>query len=357
MKMNITTLSCVLWLATMPATSIAQDASGEHQVVFRFVGGKDMFYIPWNGNGARLDSLCSMLVPSMLEPGSVKVDGYGNDRKIVKARCNRVKTELILRRGLTEDHFLTTNRTGSFNGLNNVVVVTLPSMKAKEQSEQQIVAAKETDERLAAERAEQERKAAEAKRKAEADRLAKEQETKQVNQQENGVGTPSEPQPSTGYHFALRANMLRWATLTPDLGIEWRINRHVGIAVNGSWTSWSWDDKNRRYAMWEVTPEVRYYIGKEKRGYVGAMYKAGEFNYKLSAAGKQGDLMGGGITGGYQLKLNKALSIDFSLGLGYVRADYEKYTVIDGVRVRDGKETKNWWGPVNAGATLVWTIF
>lgn len=73
MKMNITTLSCVLWLATMPATSIAQDASGEHQVVFRFVGGKDMFYIPWNGNGARLDSLCSMLVPSMLEPGSVKV--------------------------------------------------------------------------------------------------------------------------------------------------------------------------------------------------------------------------------------------------------------------------------------------
>ena len=67
--------------------------------------------------------------------------------------------------------------------------------------------------------------------------------------------------------------------------------------------------------------------------------------------------MGGGITGGYQLKLNKALSIDFSLGLGYVRADYEKYTVIDGVLVRDGKETKNWWGPVNAGATLIWTIF
>ena len=38
------------------------------------------------------------------------------------------------------------------------------------------------------------------------------------------------------YAFALRANLLRWATLTPDLGIEWRINRHVGILVNGSWT-------------------------------------------------------------------------------------------------------------------------
>lgn len=99
----------------------------------------------------------------------------------------------------------------------------------------------------------------------------------------------------------MRANLLRWATLTPDLGIEWRINRHVGIAVNGTWASWSWDDKNRRYALWEVAPEVRWYLGKEKRGYIGAMYKAGQFNYKLSETGRQGDLMGGGIVGGYQL--------------------------------------------------------
>lgn len=350
-------LSCALWLAAMPATSVAQDASGEPQVVFRFVSGKDMFYVPWNGNGARLDSVCNILDPSMLKPGSVKVDGYGTDRKIVKTRSNRVKTELILRRGLTEEHFLTTNRIGSFNGLKNVVVVTLPSMKAKEQSEQQVVSATETDEKFAAERAEQERKAAEAQRKAEADRLAKEQEAKQAEQQANVDDTPSEPQPSAGCHFALRANLLRWATLTPDLGIEWRINRHVGIAVNGSWTSWSWDNKNRRYALWEVAPEVRYYIGKEKRGYVGAMYKAGEFNYKLSETGRQGDLMGGGIVGGYQLKLNKAFSLDFNLGVGYIHADTEKYTVIYGTRVRQGKETKNWWGPTSAGVTLVWTIF
>lgn len=98
-------------------------------------------------------------------------------------------------------------------------------------------------------------------------------------------------------------------------------------------------------------------MGKEKRGYLGAMYKAGQFNYKLSATGKQGDLMGGGITGGYQLRLNDALSLDFSVAVGCLHADYEKYTVIDGVRVRRGTETKNWWGPVNAGVTLVWKIY
>ena len=112
------------------------------------------------------------------------------------------------------------------------------------------------------------------------------------------------------------------------------------------------------------------------------MFKAGQFNYKLSGTGRQGDLMGGGITGGYQLRLNKALSLDFNVAvgclhadyekyevidgvrvragketMGCLHADYEKYEVIDGVRVRAGKETKNWWGPIGAGVTLVWKLF
>ena len=157
--------------------------------------------------------------------------------------------------------------------------------------------------------------------------------------------------------LSLRANLLRWATLTPDLGVEWRICPSWGIAVNGSWTSWSWNDKHRRYALWEVAPEVRYYMGEKKAWYLGAMFKTGQFNYKLSETGKQGDLMGGGITAGYQLRLNKALALDFNLGLGYLNADYEKYEVINGVRVRRGNETKDWWGPTNAGVTLVWKLF
>ena len=157
--------------------------------------------------------------------------------------------------------------------------------------------------------------------------------------------------------LSLRANLLRWATLTPDLGLEWRICPSWGIAVNGSWTSWTWSDKDRRYALWEVVPEVRYYMGEKKAWYLGAMFKTGQFNYKFSEAGKQGDLMGGGITAGYQLRLNKALDLDFNLGLGYLNADFEKYEVIDGVRVRRGNETKDWCGPINAGVTLVWKLF
>ena len=183
------------------------------------------------------------------------------------------------------------------------------------------------------------------------------QKAEKAAQQNTLADTPSETKITTDYHLSLRANLLRWATLTPDLGVEWRICPSWGIAVNGSWTSWTWSDKDHRYALWEVAPEVRYYMGEKKAWYLGAMFKAGQFNYKLSETGKQGDLMGGGITAGYQLRLNKALALDFNLGLGYLNADFEKYEVIDGVRVRRGNETKDWCGPINAGVTLVWKLF
>ena len=168
---------------------------------------------------------------------------------------------------------------------------------------------------------------------------------------------PDDSLSKTSSVLSLRANLLRWATLTPDLGIEWRISPSVGIMVNGSWTSWRWNNAARRYALWEVAPEARWYLGEKKAWYMGAMFKAGQFNYKLSGTGRQGDLLGGGITGGYRLRLTDALDMDFGLGLGYLNADTEKYEVIDGVRVRSGNETKHWIGPVNAGVTLVWKLF
>ncbi len=157
--------------------------------------------------------------------------------------------------------------------------------------------------------------------------------------------------------LSLRTNLLRLATLTPDIGAEWRISDGWGLLVDGSYTSWSWNGKQKRYALWEVAPQVRRYLGSGKRGYVGAMFKTGSFNYKQSRFGRQGDIIGGGIVGGCKLSLGKSLALDFSLGLGCLRADYEKYEVIGGVRVYRGDGDRIWWGPTSAGVTLVWTVF
>lgn len=159
--------------------------------------------------------------------------------------------------------------------------------------------------------------------------------------------------------LTVRANLLRWATLTPDLGLGWRINHKWTVLVNATYTSWSWNSKQRRYALWEVAPEVRRYLDfdNKHRAYAGVMYKAGSFNYKWSGTGRQGDIMGGGITGGYILPIADRLSLDFSLGLGYIHARYDRYEVIEHVRVKTGRRSGNWFGPVAAGISLVWQPF
>ena len=346
MSRKITFLTLFLWLMTVTFPVIAQQKA-DTTCIFRFVPQKDMFYVPWKGNDTELARLLEYIEnnKATILDGKLPllVDGYCNSKSCevknlatAKIRANRVKSELIIRAKIKEENFITHNH--ATEGDFVTVRLTVP---VKETA----VTDAEAEARLAAEPTVAGRRE---RQKAEAEKTA---------QQNTLADTPSETKLTNDYHLSLRANLLRWATLTPDLGLEWRICPSWGIAVNGSWTSWSWSDKDRRYALWEVAPEVRYYMGEKKAWYLGAMFKAGQFNYKISETGKQGDLMGGGITTGYQLRLNKALALDFNLGLGYLNADFEKYEVIDGVRVRCGNETKDWCGPINAGVTLVWKLF
>ena len=373
---KITFLTLFLWLMTVTFPVIAQQKT-DTTYTFRFVPQKDMFYVPWNGNDTELARLLECIENSKATIFDGKlpllVDGYCNslggeaeNLATAKIRANRVKSELITRAKIKEENFITHNH--ATGGDFVIVRLTVPAKETAAMDAEAEARRRAEAERLATEkRAEQER-LAEEQRKAEEARLAAEPtvadrrerqkaEAEKAALQNTLAGTPSETKITNDYHLSLRANLLRWATLTPDLGLEWRICPSWGIAVNGSWTSWSWSDKDRRYALWEVAPEVRYYMGEKKAWYLGAMFKTGQFNYKLSETGKQGDLMGGGITAGYQLRLNKALDLDFNLGLGYLNVDFEKYEVIDGVRVRRGNETKDWYGPINAGVTLVWQLF
>lgn len=353
MSRKITFLTLFLWLMTVTFPVIAQQKA-DTTCIFRFVPQKDMFYVPWKGNDTELARLleCIENNKATILDGKLPllVDGYcksqgskAENLATAKIRANRVKSELIIRAKIKEENFITHNH--ATEGDFVTVRLTVPVKETAVTDAEAEARRKAEEARLAAEPTVAGRRE---RQKAEAEKAA---------QQNTLADTPSETKITTDHHLSLRANLLRWTTLTPDLGLEWRICPSWGIAVNGSWTSWSWSDKDRRYALWEVAPEVRYYMGEKKAWYLGAMFKAGQFNYKLSETGKQGDLMGGGITAGYQLRLNKALALDFNLGLGYLNADFEKYEVIDGVRVRRGNETKGWYGPINAGVTLVWKLF
>lgn len=377
----------------LPFLLQALPVSAQHSdsvYMFRFVPEKDMFYIPWRSNGRELERLLSAIDKNRepIENGWMYLcvtsygstpDGKHTASKVAAVRRNRVKSELILRGNLHEDNFITDKVWAEpYIGtdgkpVRNIVTVTLPASvsKVREIAGAGAASRVETYTRKIQGVQECERPAPEEQTAVPAGEEPREHETSARETEQEDVEQAAPEESGTlgrgeameesgkcpGSHVSLRANLLRWATLTPDLGLEWRINRHVGVLVDGSYTSWSWKDAGRRYAVWEVNPEIRYYLGHQKRGYIGAMYKAGAFNFKLGGTGRQGDLMGGGVAGGYRLYVSDAVSFDFTLGLGYVRAEYDCYALIDGVRVRNGSELKNWWGPTRAGVTLVWTIF
>lgn len=345
-KLILSLLLVILPLCTIKA--IMKDSL----YIFRFVPEKDIFYVPYRNNGTQLEKL-SELVEQHREAIlngeiSIQVEGYCSSKNTMKEnlqvsvlRSNRVKSELIVKEKLTENCFLTRNHTKPYGNIKDIVIVSLrlPEPKA-------IITSLDTVKTEIQEKPEQ---------KITADTSIVTPVTKLQETSEEIFSEP-ERKKKGRYTFALRTNLLHLATLTPDLGLEWRANSKFGILVNGSWTSWSWQDKNRRYALWKVSPEMRLYIGKEHQGYLGVMYHIGQFNYKLSDIGKQGDYQGGGLTGGWQLPLNHSLSLDFHIGLGYTYADYEKYNIIENTRIRQGNSTKNYWGINQIGITLQWKL-
>ena len=87
------------------------------------------------------------------------------------------------------------------------------------------------------------------------------------------------------YCLALRTNLLQWATLTPNIGLEWRIDPNWSVQANAAYTYWSWSSGDRRYSVLDLSPEVRRYLGATRRGYIGLMGQFGNFNYKFSQTG------------------------------------------------------------------------
>ena len=129
----------------MPTFGSAQTAA-DSTVTFRFVAAEDMFYIPWSGNGAELERLYTLVDEYRTEISAgampVQVDGYCASQPTAKenlrtafVRSNRVKSELITRKGLREADFITANHASAYDGNKDVVVVTL-RIPAKGQPEQ-----------------------------------------------------------------------------------------------------------------------------------------------------------------------------------------------------------------------------
>lgn len=363
MKIRLRGILLTVLMLAVSATANGQQSPvrSADTVYFHFIPEIDMFYDLYKENSPEIARLYSLIDDYRAEISSgeipVHVESYCGSLPTSRenlntafVRANRVKSEMIVRKGLVEDNFRTHNHTTPYtdpagNRYKDIVVVTL-RIPAKIQP---IPETKVVFTEPAPQPAVKEEPKAEIKPAPEREVVV--------------VTNPIEPE--HGQHrFAVRSNLLYDAFLVPTLGAEWRIDRHIGIKLDGS-LSWWGDKKGKVQKTWALSPEVRWHLTPGKRLYVGVGANYAEYNlykYRVGGAfsddtGYQGTLWNAGLTVGYQLRLGKSWSVDFNLGLGYNRSNYDSFTLQNEVRVyKDHDKSKIFWGPTQVGITLVWGL-
>lgn len=353
MKKLLLTLS----VFALSVCAFAQGGERETIVTFRFVPGEDMFYIPWQGNDAQLNQLYALVderreeiangrIPLYVDSYSFSMKSVERNSELAFIRANRVKSELIIRKGLVEENFITKNHTASYTGSDgtvhkDMVVVTL-HIPAKEEVQP------------------------ETKPEPVKEEPVREEPVVVVElKPEPVVESKPEPEPVTpplaaAQHntFNIRTNLLYWLAGTPNLGVEYKPSQSVGILFNGAWTHWNLSDSQKQWRAFNINPELRYYMGGNKRFYMGIEGHYGQINYKFDDTGRQFDFIGGGLTTGYQLRLSEVFDLDFNIGFGYTRLNNdEEYIRANDVYVKQTQpETKNIWSPTQAGVILIWKL-
>lgn len=136
--------------------------------------------------------------------------------------------------------------------------------------------------------------------------------------------------------FALKSNVLYWATATPNVGMEFSAGAKSTLQMFYGWNPWK-SSGERKLRHWVLQPEYRHWFCQPFNGwFVGVHLMGGEFNIgevklpfglfkELRDRRYEGWFAGGGITGGYQWMLSKHWNLEASLGLGYDYIRYDKF--------------------------------
>lgn len=421
MKFFLTVLLFFPFLSLHAQTTNDKSVTTKHTYVIKFNPGDSIIYDNNFTNGEELQRLYDMLELYRPEierkEVTVFVDGYcasepsqPANRLLAVIRSNCVKSVLIRQRGMKENYFKTTNHTVAYKGETDVEVLTLEVPDKSPEPVQLIVADKpeivvadvkeiekpgtvvaeiketelsmtetlpEKKEPLLEPVAEQPQAVTEQHQPvveptpvvippAQVEELSREideeAKAKEMAEREKIVKSYFEEsakkaQPREGV-WSLRANLLYRLANMLNAGAEWKRSDSFGILLNGGWSGTEWDGGNRKLRLWMVSPEVRWYLGEKHRWFLGLEGHMGKFNIRLSDTGYQGNFMGGGLTTGYRVYLSRYFDMDFSLGLGYIRADYDEYNRegCESVQLNETRIEKDIFGPTQVGVSLIWKL-
>lgn len=153
--------------------------------------------------------------------------------------------------------------------------------------------------------------------------------------------------------MAVKTNALYWLATTPNVGMEFALNRKWTVELAGAYNPWTFkDDKKMRF--WLVQPEARYWFCEKFEGhFIGIHAHGAQFFGGFDEKRYDGYLAGGGLAYGYQWILSPRWNLEAAIGLGYARLWYKESPRIPCMKCYEDKH-KNYVGPTKAAISLVY---
>ena len=172
--------------------------------------------------------------------------------------------------------------------------------------------------------------------------------------------------------IAVKTNLLYGVgVLTPNLGMEIGLSKRTTLDISGAYNWFNLNGKrngNSKLVHWLVQPEFRYFLCERFVGHyfgfhaIGSMYNIGGrelpmlFGKGSANYRHEGYAYGGGFSYGYQLPVARRWNLEFNLGIGYMRMNYDVYDCPTCGGLKEKSRTKNYFGPTKAGITLIFLI-
>lgn len=161
---------------------------------------------------------------------------------------------------------------------------------------------------------------------------------------------------ATAQRVSLKTNALYWATASPNLGLELRVNRHVTFNMEGALNRLKAGKCDTRLELF--TPEMRYWLSARPQAghFFGLMALGANYNLQFNGHHYEGDAFGGGLTYGYSFVLGRHWSLEATVGGGALYRREKNYREATEERPEEPNHKKWQLAPLKAGVTFVYII-
>lgn len=158
-------------------------------------------------------------------------------------------------------------------------------------------------------------------------------------------------------NIAVKTNLLYDLTSSLNIGGEIKCKDAYSFSSIISYNPWTFAD-NRKMRHLLIQPEFRRWFDEVFQGsYIGIQAHYARFNWGgiLSDNRFQGNLIGAGISYGYQWMISPLWNLEASIALGYAYLSYDKFGQEKGAPWIEKAHT-NYVGPTQIGISLIYFI-